>query len=142
MLFSRTAHQAMNPRARTSRSGVATVELTIVLPVMLILVLGTIEVCQRIFLRQSGLIVAYEATRMAARSSSSSGEVIARCNELLAQRRVVGGEVTITPAELLEQAPGTLIEIRVSIPWASNSPTRFVMQDQGRVEVQSSMLRE
>ena len=124
------------------RSGLASVELAFVLPVMLILVLGTIEVCQRIFLRQSAVIVAYEAARLAARSTSSNTDVAARCQTMLIQRRVVGAVVTITPVDLLLQPPGTQIRVRVEVPWASNSPTRFVLQDQGTISVDAYMLRE
>ena len=130
------------PHRTTNRSGIATVELAFVLPVMLILVLGTIEVCQRIFLRQSSLLVAYEGSRLAARSITSSQEVIARCNQMLTQRRIVGGSVQITPANLLALAPGQQFTVRVTVPWASNSPTRFVLKDQGTVSVEVHMLRE
>ena len=129
-------------QTRRQRRGIATVELALVLPVMLILVLGTIEVCQRIFLRQSSLLVAYEGARLAARSITSSQEVKARCNEMLTQRRVTGGTVEIIPENLLALAPGELFTIRVTVPWASNSPTRFVLQDQGTVSVDVHMLRE
>jgi Flp pilus assembly protein TadG len=124
------------------RSGAATVELTVVLPVMLTLVLGTIEVCQRIFLRQTAILVAYEGSRLAARSTSSTQDVVSRCQQMLTQRRVVGGQVTVTPANLLEQVPGAQIQVRITIPWASNSPTRFALQDQGTVFVDAFMLRE
>lgn len=127
---------------RKSRNGIATVELALVLPVMLILVLGTIEVCHRIFLRQSSLLVAYEGARLAARSITSSQDVIARCNTMLEQRRVVGGTVQVIPENLLALAPGELFTIRVTVPWANNSPTRFVLRDQGTVSVDVHMLRE
>ncbi len=125
-----------------NRSGLASVELAFVLPVMLILVLGTIEVCQRIFLRQSAVIVAYEAGRLAARSTSSNVEVATRCQTMLTQRRVKNAIVTITPSDLLSQPPGTQVRVRVEVPWASNSPTRFVLQDQGTIAVDAYMLRE
>ncbi len=126
----------------SNRSGLASVELAFVLPVMLILVLGTIEVCQRIFLRQSAVIVAYEAGRLAARSTSSNVEVATRCQTMLTQRRVKNAIVTITPSDLLTQPPGTQVRVRVEVPWASNSPTRFVLQDQGTIAVDAYMLRE
>jgi Flp pilus assembly protein TadG len=132
------------PKSRNAlrRNGAATVELTVVLPVMLTLVLGTIEVCHRIFLRQTSVIVAYEGCRLAARSTSSTEDVVSRCEQMLSQRRVVGGQVTVIPASLLEQVPGTPIQVRITIPWASNTPTRFVLQDQGTVSVDAFMLRE
>ena len=133
----------LNKMERTvPRRGIACVELAIVLPVLLILVLGTIEVCQRIFLRQSAIIVAYEAARLATRNTSSNADVLQRCQSMLTQRRVVGGQVTITPIDLLAQPTGTLIRIQVEIPWANNSPTQFVLKDQGTVTFDAYMLRE
>lgn len=129
-------------KSASHRSGLATVELAFVLPVMLILVLGTIEVCQRIFLRQSAVIVAYEGARMAVRSTSSNADVTARCQTMLLQRNVKGAVVTVTPSNLLTQLSGTQIQVRVEVPWASNSPTRFVLQDQGTIAVDAFMLRE
>jgi len=124
------------------RGGLASVELAMVLPVMLILILGTIEVCQRIFLRQSAVIVAYEGARTAVRSTSSNSDVLARCQAMLTQRRVNGAVVTVTPIDLLKQPSGTQIRVRVEVPWALNSPTRFVLQDQGTIAVDAYMLRE
>ena len=122
--------------------GLSSVELAFVLPVMLILILGTIEVCQRIFLRQSAVIVAYEGARSAVRSTCSNTEVATRCQSMLTQRNVKGAVVTVTPDDLLSQPPGTQIRVRVEVPWASNSPTRFVLQDQGTISVDAYMLRE
>ncbi len=129
-------------RQTIRRHGLASVELAFVLPVMLILVLGTIEVCQRIFLRQSAVIVAYEGARSAVRSTSSNTDVTTRCQAMLTQRNVKGAVVTVTPADLLSQPSGTQIRVRVEVPWASNSPTRFVLQDQGTISVDAYMLRE
>ena len=129
-------------RQSNRRDGLASVELAFVLPVMLILVLGTIEVCQRIFLRQSAVIVAYEGARSAVRSTCSNADVTARCQTMLTQRNVKGAVVTVTPADLLSQPPGTQVRVRIEVPWASNSPTRFVLQDQGTISVDAYMLRE
>ena len=129
-------------KATKLNRGVATVELAFVLPVMLILVLGTIEVCQRIFLRQSAVLVAYEGARLAARSTSSNTDITTRCQTLLTQRRVIDGTVVVTPDDVLSKPPGTQVQVRITVPWASNSPTRFVLQDQGTVTVDAYMLRE
>lgn len=139
-MLPRKTHKRKNGEQR--RSGVATLELAFVLPVILIFVLGTIEVCQRIFLRQTALLVAYEGARLGVRSTSSSEDVISRCNEMLTQRRVNGGVVELTPSNLLALNPGEQIRVRVTIPWANNTPTRFVLKDQGILTVDVYMLRE
>ena len=124
------------------RRGVATVELAFVLPVLLIIVFGTIEVCQRIFLRQSAVIVAYEGARLAARGISTNAEVTTRCQQLLTNRRVRNATVTTVPANFMQSPTGTEIRVTITVPWADNSPSKVVVADQGSMTVSAFMLRE
>ena len=55
-----------------SRSGVAAVEFAVCLPVLVVLILGSIECCSMIFLRQSLAIVAYEGLRVAVKPETST----------------------------------------------------------------------
>ncbi len=127
---------------RPLRHGIATVELAMVLPVFLILVLGTIEVCQYMFMRQSAVIVAYEGARLAVRSRTASIDVVERCQEMLQQRRLQGAVVTITPTEILTAPTGTRIHVQIEVPHTGNSPTYFVLRNQGPITVNAYMLRE
>lgn len=120
----------------------ASVELAIVLPILLIMIFGTMEVCQRIFVRQSLVVTAYEGARLAARRNSTTQDVVTRCTSMLAERRVSGGSVSVTPNDISAVPTGTEITVTVTSPWASNSTTRFVIQDQGSVSVNAVMLRE
>lgn len=141
-LFRARSANPIRQGSPTKRRGVATVEFAIVLPVMLILVFGTIEVCQRIFLRQSMVIAAYEGARLAARRNSTNADVVARCRAMLDERRVVGATVTVTPANLSTQPVGAEIQVAISVPWAQNAPTRLVLRDQNSLTVQATMLHE
>ncbi len=127
---------------KATRFGVAAVELAVVLPVLLILIFGTIEICQRIFVRQSLVIAAYEGARLGARRNSTNAQVIARCNTILAQRRVAGAAVTVTPTNILEASTADEIQVSITAPWGANTPTRFVLSNQGNVRVDAVMLRE
>ncbi len=113
-----------------------------VLPVLLITVFGTIEVCQRIFLRQSAVIAAYEGARLCARGIATNEKVKERCNALLNNRGIKNSTVAVTPSDILTAKSGTELRIRVEVPWADNSPTRFVVQNQGSVVIEAVMLRE
>ena len=113
-----------------------------VLPVLLITVFGTIEICQRIFLRQSAVISAYEGARLCARGIATNEQVKARCNALLSNRGIKNATVAVTPSDILTAKSGTELRIRVEVPWADNSPTRFVVQNQGSVVIEAVMLRE
>ncbi len=131
-----------SPHNTARRSGVATVELAVVLPILLMLVFGTIEVCQRIFIRQSAVIVAYEGARLAARGISTNAEVTSRCQQLLTSRRVRNATVTTFPADFMQSPTGTEIRITITVPWADNSASRVVVPNQGVMTVSAFMLRE
>ncbi len=124
------------------RRGIATVEFAVVFPILLLMVLGTIEICQRLFLRQSATIAAYEGIRLAARSTSNAPDVIERCQQLLSDRRIAGGQVTLTPNSFQNLPTGSPITVEVRVPWSSNSVTKFVLRDQGNIVVRAVMLRE
>ena len=47
----------------STRSGTASVELAILTPFLLVLTLGTMDVCSMIFLKESATLAAYEGAR-------------------------------------------------------------------------------
>ncbi len=79
------------------RAGAAVVELAVLIPVLFTVAFGTLEVCNRMYLRQTASVAAYEGARLAARRTITQAQVESRCLDLLNGRRVVGGTVTITP---------------------------------------------
>lgn len=124
------------------RDGVAAVEFAIVLPILLILVLGSVELCQRLYLRQSTTIAAYEGVRVAARKTSAAADVTKRCNSLLADRKITGATVIVTPADFKNLTTGATINVQIKVPWAANTVSRFVLKDTGNIVVNATMLRE
>jgi Flp pilus assembly protein TadG len=116
--------------------------MVILLPGFFILALGTIELCQYFFVRQSAVIVAYEGARLAVRSRSDGPAVIERCEEMLLQRRIVEGQVAVSPPDLMSIPSGTRVNVTVEVPHARNSPTFFLFKNLGAVSVTAIMLRE
>lgn len=140
---------------RKARLGVATVELAFVLPVFIVLVFGSIEICQRLNVKQSALIAAYEACRVATRQISDTASVQSHAETLLTQQNVQGATVTIGhqkrsadpeddfEAGLEDIETGDEIRIRIDVPWGSNTISNYVIGDQGGTfQVQAFMLRE
>lgn len=109
-------------KTKSKKRGAAAVECAIVLPVFVIILLGTIETCSMIFLQQSLKIAAYEGARVALIPKSTTASVEKAANDILNVRRVKGFNVTITPSNFSSQAYGTLIRVDVSAPCNSNSP--------------------
>lgn len=112
--------------ARTSR-GVAAAELAVCLPVVVLLVIATIEACSALFLKQSLTVSAYEGVRTALVEGSTTSSIQASCNQILDDRQIQGGKVTVSPKNIDALKPGDFIDVTVSAPCASNSlvPTTF-----------------
>lgn len=138
-------------RSKRKRSGAAAVELAVSLPVLVLLLLGTIESCTMIFLQQSLEIAAYEAARVAILPKVQTSDVEATVNQILAARRVNGARVTMSLLQSsgqagnwvtvnqpnFQEAPyGTFIKIDVAAPCSSNAV--FNLQFYGNRELTGS----
>jgi hypothetical protein len=108
-------------RTRANRRAVAASELAVCLPVLVLLVLAMIESCTMIFLKQSLTVAAYEGVRIALEPAADAADVQAKCDGVLADRRVQGGQVVVTPANFDTLAPGEYIQVTVSAPAGRNS---------------------
>lgn len=114
------ARRARLRRGAGKRRGVALVEFAITLPLFVMIVLGTIEACNVIYLKQSCEIAAYEAVRATLIKGTTLGSCTLRANNVLTQRGVQGATVTITPAGFDTAAYGTNITVNVTAPCNSN----------------------
>lgn len=114
-------------RPARGKRGVAAAELAVCLPVVVLLVIATIEACSAIFLKQSLTVAAYEGVRTAISDGTTPGNVQAACNQILADRKVKGATVTITPPDIASLQPGQFVDVTVSAPCDANSlvPTSF-----------------
>lgn len=122
-----TCRSFQRDRSAAARHGVAASELAVCLPVIVLLVLAMIEACTMIFLKQSLTVAAYEGTRAALVPGATSADVRAVCNQILADRRVKGGSVTITPSDIAVLNPGEYVDVVVSAPCTGNTvvPNKF-----------------
>ncbi|MBL9165071.1 MAG: pilus assembly protein [Planctomycetaceae bacterium] len=110
-----------HPDRRGSRRAVAASEMAVCLPILVLLVLAMIESCTMIFVKQSLTVASYEGIRKAIEPSATTAQVEAACNAVLADRRVKGATITITPTNFQAAARGTYITVSVSAPAAKNS---------------------
>lgn len=105
---------------KNSRRGVAATEFAVCLPVLLLLVLGMMETCSMIFLKQSLAITAYEGAHTAVKADATAAEVQTICDGILADRRIQGATITVTPNNIAAVPAGDYIEIRVTAPTDRN----------------------
>jgi Flp pilus assembly protein TadG len=108
-------------RREPNRKGIATVELAVCLPILVVLVLGSIEATSAIFLSTRLNAAAYEGARKVTAPARTSADGVTAATDALTQLHVTGGSVTITPNVVLTTATGTQITVTVSAPFASNS---------------------
>lgn len=105
----------------SSRKGVACVEAAFCLPVILLVVLGSVEVTNKIFLKQSLSTAAYESCRTAIQSSTTTAIARASGEEILKARGVKSASITFNPADVGNAPRGQLIRVTVSANGRANS---------------------
>lgn len=127
---------------RRSRKGAAVAELAVVLPILMIMVFGTLEICERLLLRQSAAVAAYETARMSARRTMTAERATARGLEILESRRINGGTININPSDLSEISTGEQIRVTVLVPINNNTLMKYVLPSSGNVRVRAFMVRE
>ena len=103
------------------RLGVATVELAFCLPVLILLVLGSIETCNVVFQKQTMAAAAYEAARMAIRQDTTSAEARSIAEQVLTARRINARTVTFSPSDITNLPRGTNFTVNISAPADQNT---------------------
>lgn len=104
------------------RSGAATAELALCLPMLCLIVFGSIQACDLIFLKHAVASAAYEGTIELIRPNSSNASVLKRVEQVLDAYEVKNCEVEILPSgsDLSALSTGTPVEIRVRVDVDSN----------------------
>ena len=77
-------------RKKSRRSGLATVEFALVLPALLVLTIGTLDLCSMMFLKESAVLAAYEGARRGVGRGKTDADVVARVTEFLDERSKAG----------------------------------------------------
>jgi Flp pilus assembly protein TadG len=98
------------------RRGAAAVELAICLPLLVLLVMASIEACTMIFLDHSLTIASYEGVRAGINYDGTNADVLARCNSIINSREIQGAQVKISPSNVANVDRGESIAVTVSAP--------------------------
>jgi Flp pilus assembly protein TadG len=106
---------------RRTRFGVAATELAVCLPIIVLLVVATIEACSMVFLKQSLTVTAYEGVRTALEKGATVADVETTCDQVLRDRKVAGATVVVNPANIQALGPGEYVDVTVSAPCDLNT---------------------
>ena len=102
-------------RIRRSR-GTATVEAALLLPFLVFIFFGTVEICNQIYFAQSVSIAAYEGARVALIPEATLADVKQQVEEVAAARQLPTPCVTVSPSNFDSQPAGTFITITIDCP--------------------------
>ncbi len=105
-----------------NRRGAAVVEFAVCLPVIVLLILGSIEATSAIFLRQALTTSAYEGIREAARTGATTTDATNRAQNVLTSRSVRGATIQFSPVDVGATPRGDIISIEVAARFSANSP--------------------
>jgi len=135
-------HSSNTQTKRKIRCGIAATEFAVCLPLIMILLLGTLEASTMIFLKQSLSIAAYEGARTSITANATSSDVTDACNRILSQRNVADSNVAVSPNPLETQPVRSWITVTVSAPASSNSVVRGLFYSSHTVSAHASMMKE
>lgn len=127
---------------RKLRRGSAVVEFAFCLPILMVLILGSIEASNAIFLKQSLTSAAYEGIREAARIKSTAASSTSVTNNVLSARQVRGSNIVFTPNDPSTARRGDRISIEVSASISANSPIIGNVVKDRRLVIRSVMVKE
>lgn len=130
------------PRKLRKRRGAALVEFAVIAPLFVAILLGTIEACSMVFLRQSVEMAAYEAARVAIVNQTKSDQVQQAAKNVLDSRKVRDYAIKITPSDFQGAPYGSFIQIEVTAPCSSNSLIPIMFYGGQRVVGQVEMMKE
>lgn len=129
-------------RGTEHRRGIAATEFAVCLPILMVLIIGTIEACSMIYLKQTLTAAAYEGIRSSLVAGSTTADVEAACRRVLDPRNVQGATITVTPANYTSQPEQTWITVRVTARGGDNSVIAGWFYDALIVDGQATMMKE
>jgi Flp pilus assembly protein TadG len=132
----------VNPGQHRRRSGIAAAEFAVCLPVLLVIVFGSIEACTMIFFKQSLTVAAYEGVRVAVKHNATNTDVGAAGNQILSDRKVKDGTIVTIPADISTAPVGSYITVRVTAPCNSNSALRGWFFNNYSLHGDATMMKE
>lgn len=110
-----------NRKRAGNRKGAAVVEFAVCLPLIVLIMLGSIEAANMLFLRQALVQASYEGAKSAVKAESDNAIVTQIATQVADGRNLSGFTVETIPADVSSVPQGEFIRVRTSAPVNSNS---------------------
>ncbi len=108
-------------RDSSTRRGIAAVEFAVCLPVLVLVVFGSIEACTMVFLKEGLTVTAFEGSRVALKPGMTAADVSTQCQQILTARNISGATIQVQPGTLASVPSGDPITVTVSAPCGANA---------------------
>ncbi len=143
-MIHRSHHRRSSQRSSRQRRGIATVEFAIVLPVLITLTIGTMDVCTALFLKESAVLAAYEGARQGVGRGNTNQDVIDRVEGFLNERNIQFEDDAVSISSPGFDTADTLenVTVTVSIPSAGNMLVPTQMFGDIMITTSVTMLKE
>ena len=128
--------------ASRRRHGAAVVEFAVFLPVIILIVLGSIEAASMLFLRQALIQSAYEGVKIAVRNDGTKEAAILAIENVAASRRINELSVEFSPKNISKVDQGEIISVTISAPGDVNSLIPFGPFKDRIVSARAVMVKE
>jgi hypothetical protein len=122
-------------RGRTIRRGTATVEFAVMLPLIVLLVLGSLECSGLMFAKQAMVQSAYEAAMVSTKVNGTEAAAIDAAQRVARGRRINSLSLNFNPSNFESLPSGTIISVTASAPANSN---RYISSNILRVNIVSA----
>ena len=129
-------------RQHRNRNGAAVVEFAVCLPIIIFIVLASIEAASLMFLRQALVQSAYEGAKVAIRNGGNNSDALNAVSQVAAGRRIQNLNVTFTPSDVSSVPQGEIIRVSISAPGDSNSFIPFGPFKGKTISAQAAMVKE
>jgi len=103
-------------REGRERRGAAVAELAVCLPLLTLIVFGSIQACNLIYLKHGVVTAAYEGTLELAKRSANSASITTRAQQVIDARGITSARIRLLPAgiDIAASPPGTPVTVEVT----------------------------
>lgn len=108
-------------KSRSGRRGIAAVECAVCLPLIMLLVLGTIESSNAIFVQQALTSAAYEGANIASVKGNTADLAESTARNVLDAMKISNATIAITPPVTPQTPAGTVVQVTCTAPLKGNT---------------------